>query len=116
DLENTLQHNIDLPGRVWVENLSTSQTAAGKVYLNRPALVILKTNYHPNWRAWINEAPADVLRVTPGFAAIECPSGEHGVTFRYEGSQAKGILFVIGLLFPLLVISANRILRQPDEN
>ena len=53
------------------------------VELDRPAAVVRRAGYHPGLRATVDGTPATVFPVTPGFAAVQVPAGEHEIRFTY---------------------------------
>jgi hypothetical protein len=68
---------------------------ACEVDLRRPAAIVRLGGYHPSVRATVDGAPASVFPVTPGFAAVQVPAGQHEIEFRYHPG-ARWPWFVIG--------------------
>jgi hypothetical protein len=65
--------------------------------LERPCHAVLKVTWFPDLVATIDGSRAPLLRVTPGFAAVAVPAGEHDVTVVYRPGPLKPILFVLGV-------------------
>ena len=55
--------------------LSTGAASAGY-------LVLADLDY-PGWRAWVDGQPAPIITVDGLFRAVELPTGDHRVEFRY---------------------------------
>lgn len=89
---------VERAGTVTQESAWRVDGIVGEVTLKRPAYVLFKVPYHPNWIAKVNNSFVRPLWVTPGFMAIPCPAGNHKISFDYKGSTFKLILFVLGLL------------------
>lgn len=53
------------------------------VNLTRPAAVVRRAGYYPSLQATVDGAPAAVFPVTPGFAAVQVPAGQHEIRFAY---------------------------------
>jgi hypothetical protein len=64
----------------------------------RPAYVLFKMTWHPNWKAYVDGAPRPAAMLSPGFAAVPVGPGRHHVEFRYEPGWSKLVLAVAGLL------------------
>jgi hypothetical protein len=55
-----------------------------RVSATRPAVVVLLDAFDPGWRAWVDGAPAPVLRANLAFRAVPVSAGEHLVEMRYR--------------------------------
>ncbi|MCZ6682039.1 MAG: 6-pyruvoyl-tetrahydropterin synthase-related protein [Planctomycetota bacterium] len=55
-----------------------------EVEIERPSVVLFRSNYHPGIRATVDGVDARVFPVTPGFAAAEVTSGHHQIQFAYR--------------------------------
>jgi hypothetical protein len=69
----------------------------GTVSMQQPGLIVGGTGFHPSWTAKIDGSEATPIWVTPGFLALEVPSGTHRVEFEYVGSRLKVLLFFMAL-------------------
>jgi len=85
-------------GFIETESSRGVEQVSGKVRLDRPAYLLLKTGYHQNWRATVDGKPILPLRVTPGFLAVALAAGLHTVEFEYVGSRFKVPLLLSSLL------------------
>ena len=56
---------------------------AGRVKMDRRALVVLAASYHGRWEATVDGEPVETQMVAPSFVAVEVPPGTHTVAFRY---------------------------------
>lgn len=60
---------------------------------------LLKSTFHPGWRATVDGRPAEVVMLTPGFAAVKVSPGRHVIQFRYDHGAAKPILLALAIPF-----------------
>jgi hypothetical protein len=66
--------------------------------LSRPAYVLFKMTWHPNWHAWVDGAQVKTAMLSPGFAGVPVPAGRHRVRFEYEGSAWRVWLALAGVV------------------
>ena len=79
----------------------TLQTQAGA-----PTYLVLSEIWYPGWRATVNGAPAEVVRVNGGLRAVAVPTGAATVevwfapnSWRYGlGAFVGGVVLLVGLL------------------
>jgi len=62
-----------------------------------PSILVLSENHYPGWRASVDGAPVETLRVNYNLRGVVLTTGEHKVEFVY---RPKSVLF--GLLISLL--------------
>ena len=56
------------------------------VEASRPALLVVsETDYPPDWRAWIDGAPAEIRAANLALRSLVVPAGKHTVLFRLTG-------------------------------
>lgn len=72
----------------------------------RPSYVLFKMTWHPNWRAWVDNQPANTAMLSPGFIGISVTPGKHTVVLRYQGSQWKLWLALAGFCSVGLIYAA----------
>lgn len=70
-------------------------------YLDSANVVFFSVPYDDGWSATVNGEKVDVLRVTYGFMAVECPAGNNVIEFSY---RAPGLLLGIGITAGAIVI------------
>jgi hypothetical protein len=85
-------------GRVSIE-----QETPGELLLRAHApaqqLLVLSESWHEGWRAWVDGAPAQVLRVYGDFMGCVVPPGEHEIRLHFEpASFAQGARVSAGAL------------------
>ena len=62
-----------------------------------PGWLVFSEVHDPGWRAWVDGAPAPVLRADLALVAVPVPAGEHEVLLRYTAPWVwRGI--AVGLL------------------
>lgn len=84
------------------------------VYTDVDSWLVVSQSYHPDWRAYIDGAPAKLIRVNLGLTGLRVPEGAHAVSLRYESQDlAIGLLIasVEGAL-ALVVIFGELIVRH----
>ena len=103
----------DYPART-VQNLTATSSAAGcpagkiverevapggiDLETDCPAAstVVLKTNYHPNWRVLVDGRETPTFMVSPSFIGFDVPAGQHRVTAEYRAAPLKLPLLILG--------------------
>jgi hypothetical protein len=93
-------HASTLPGRI------TTERQEGEIYnaefdAARPAYLLFKMNWHPNWTVELDGARVNTLMLSPGFVGIFAPAGHHRVVCRYEGGSLKVTLLLLGAVLLL---------------
>ncbi len=67
-------------------------------------VILLKQTYHPNWKATVNGKAVTPIEVFPSYVAIRLEDkGEYEITFSYQPSTTKMVLFVSGIGIVILV-------------
>lgn len=57
--------------------------------LASPGLLVLRDTWYPGWRARVDGAPADILRVDHAFRGVVLPAGQYRVVFEYAPSSVR---------------------------
>ena len=85
------------------------------VRLDEPGLILFRMAFHPNWRAVLDGEAAETVMLTPGYAGVRAPPGDHLLEMTYRPSGWTGVLPWAGLGFLVLVgiADARRRQRQP---
>jgi hypothetical protein len=100
-----------LPGRARIVEESPGRLRLETRALTRQ-LLVLAESFHPGWRARVDAAPCDVVRVYGDFMGCVVPAGTHRVAFDFEPRSLRvGIaLSLLGLvaLGPLCVLAAHQ--------
>lgn len=85
------------PGEVGVR-----ETRAGFVRLQtnltQPAMIRIANKYDPDWKAYVDGAPAKLWRADYLFQAVHVPAGVHEVVLRYAPSRWPLWVQIAGLL------------------
>ncbi len=79
-----------------------------KVDVARESMLLLKTNYHPNWRVTVDGVTVDKVMLMPGFLGVQLTRGEHEVRFEYQPRRLRTVLLGLGLLTLLLIPVGER--------
>jgi hypothetical protein len=84
--------------------------------LDRPGLLVLGENYHPDWRVEVDGRPARLLRAFHTLRAVALPPGEHQVVFKFESAwyRAGSLISLAALLF-LAVVAVAHVARRPKK-
>jgi hypothetical protein len=89
------------------EELTLRVRSSGEGFLS------LTDQFYPGWQAFVNEAPAAILRANYAFRAVRVPSGESTVRFLYRPLSVYLGLWVSGVsTFLLLGWTAFRTVRK----
>lgn len=100
------QLNLDFSEKPKVEITSLNSEIPGlisaSIKCNGTRDLLIKTTYHPNWKATFNGEKTEVFWVTPGFMAVKCQDGDFEM--RYRGSKSKLFLFIFSILLVSLII------------
>ncbi len=75
-------------------------TLTGSIDLNNPQTLLLTVAYSDGWQAYVDGAPAQILRADTGFMALDLPAGHHDIELRYQtpGLVLGFVVTGIGLL------------------
>jgi hypothetical protein len=73
---------------------------------NRTSLLILTDNWHANWKAFVNDAPVEVIPVHGTFRGVQVPAGPYQVRFYYQPRSLSLAFFTSGtmLLFIIYIL------------
>lgn len=65
----------------------------GEIYLrarmNSEGLVAISELWDPDWKAFVDQSPAELLRTNVAIRSVLVPSGEHDVILRYEPESLR---------------------------
>jgi hypothetical protein len=70
----------------------------------RESYLMLKQNYHPGWKTYIDGKEAATVMLAPGFAGTKVQPGTHEAVFLYQSPPWRLPLIILGIL--ILVILA----------
>jgi len=59
--------------------------------------LVLTDAWYPGWKAWVDGAPAPILRADLMFRAVYLLPGSHAVEFRFEPDSVKWGLWLSGI-------------------
>lgn len=95
----------------WI-NYGTNSLAL-EAATDRPATLLLADPCFPDWRATIDDMPAEVTRAEGIFRAIRVPAGQHTIRMHYDPASVRKGLFIslAGLGILIIWIIARAIVR-----
>jgi hypothetical protein len=70
----------------------------GRVFVNRPSVVMLKATYDPRWHVTVDGKPAKTQMLAPSFVGVAVGPGTHTIEFRYVPYPYYWVLLTIGAL------------------
>jgi hypothetical protein len=85
------------PGRILSERIETERYQA-EVMIERAAMVMLKSTYHPNWRAFVDGIEAAPVMLMPSYIGIPVTPGRHTIQLEYRPAPLRLYLQIAGLL------------------
>jgi hypothetical protein len=68
-------------------------------------LLVLSDNYYPGWRAYVDNAPVELLRADYTMRAVEVPAGRHVVSFEFAPSVLR-VSTIVSLASAALVAAS----------
>jgi uncharacterized membrane protein len=103
----------DLPQPGSPQNSVNSQTAGSATYsasisATAPAVLMFKMNYHPWWRARVDDRERATVPIGPAFVGVPVAPGDRVVTFIYLPAGYKTWLLWFGLLLLISVFATER--------
>jgi Bacterial membrane protein YfhO len=78
--------------------VTASDDREATVQVQRPAYLLFKMTWHPNWQARVDGARVPTVMLSPGFIGVAVPPGSHKVTMHYQGSVWRLWLALAGVL------------------
>jgi uncharacterized membrane protein YfhO len=69
---------------------------------NKPSLLVLTDNWHTNWKAFVNGAQSDIIRVQGTFRGVPVPAGPYEVRFHYQPRSLNLAILTSGIILFLL--------------
>ncbi len=78
-----------------------SQNVQTEVVAREPALVVVAQTFYPEWKAFVDGRPAQILRANHSFQAVEVSAGRHNVRLVYHDRMFQTGLIISGFTFLL---------------
>ena len=114
---NEVTKSLDIKFDVTKFTADTIEIAADTGSFDDVWLIYLD-NYHPNWKATVNNKPASIARANIAFKAVKLDKGYNVVRFVFENFRNKiyiVIFFVVGIISSLTLIVSIIFLSVPDS-
>ena len=97
------------PGVVTSEKVANDAGVfQGSVELVRPAVVVLKSAFHPRMIATVDGVRVRTQFVAPGFAGVAVPAGSHQVVFSYNRYGGYPLWFAVFIVAIVVIILGER--------
>jgi len=86
-----------------------------RVHADGPALLVVRENYYPGWRAAVDGRRAPLYRTNYLFSGVPLPAGDHDVTLTYRpaGFRAAMVVSLCTFFTTLWLALFYRPLRRP---
>jgi hypothetical protein len=94
------------PGTVRNER-QAEQVYQADLDVRRPAYVVFRMTYHPDWKVLLDGKAVRTFMVTPGFLAAAVPAGTHHIYCRYEPGSERTTLAFAGLGIVALLLAGE---------
>ena len=94
------------------ENPNFGGIVSGTVYTQKDSLLYIPIPYEEGWKAYVDEAEAEILQANYGFSAIEVKQGEHKVEFKYTTPWLVPGALLSGLAIIILIIMWSYIRKK----
>jgi hypothetical protein len=96
----------------------TTQRVEFEIEASEPSLVVVAQTWYHNWRAYIDDRPAPLLRANHAFQAVQVPAGRHHVRLAYEDlafqfGAAVSICMVVNCFICLRLLGKRQFPTQP---
>jgi hypothetical protein len=84
-----------------------AETVDAMVEADASSLVVISQSYYHDWRAWVDDRPAALLRANYAFQAVQIPKGTHKIHLAYvdrafQAGAAASIVAWLGCLTCLI--------------
>lgn len=113
--QKSLNHGIPV-GSVKLVSRPKMDTQVFEVESDRDAILFVSGNYHPYWKAYVNEQPVKVIKAFSTFKALEIPKGKSTVRLEYRSDPfhltLKISLAAIILLVALGIVYAIHLKKK----
>jgi uncharacterized membrane protein YfhO len=83
-----------------------------------PSLVVVAQTYYHDWRVYVDDQPAPLLRANHAFQAVQVPAGRHSIRLAYEDrafqfGAAVSICMAVNCLVFLHLLRKRQFRPQP---
>jgi hypothetical protein len=76
--------------------------------VSRPAFVLCRITWHPDWVAYVDGRIRKTAMLSPGFVGVAVLPGQHSILLRYQPGFWKVIMALGGLLLAGVIVAAER--------
>jgi hypothetical protein len=94
-------------GHVYAE-ASGSNIYLAEVSVERESVLMLKSTYHPNWHAYVDDMEVKTVMLMPSYIGVKLAPGDHAVRMEYRPRPLRGILLVASLFVLALIALVER--------
>ena len=123
--QTVLSEPLDLPARAlgnvspqslrWENVKNQPDEEIWNLSLDRPDLVVFSEVMYPGWKAWVDNAPAPILRADHLLRALRIPAGDHEIRFGYRPWWFFPLL-LLGALWLISLVPAWFFLGRPGKS
>lgn len=112
DYKGSVAANGPINGKAHLVERPKMDTQVFDVEADRPGFMVVAGNYHPYWKAYVNDSEVKVYKAFGTLRAIEIPQGKSRVRMEYRSEPFHKLvpisLGALGVLIVLCFVSAAR--------
>ncbi len=103
---NNFSQNPSITGKILSEEIEINKYQV-QFEADQDGYLILKTNYSPRWRTYLDQEEVSSVMLSPGFIGLKVGPGIHQALFLYKAPAYRSPLLIFSFLI-LLVLFFNR--------
>jgi hypothetical protein len=107
----TTPAETNTPAQPLTDLVLDTHGASGRIRAEAPGIVLFTQYYTPGWQVFVNDTPADLLRVNGIAMGVAVPAGDH--TIRFACPRTTSVISVQSAGLLLAALGLLLLLRRP---